>query len=184
MLTTPQPPTAPSTRSDRPFIGWVDELARRHTRELVRTAAREGLSTTDALDAVQEAYVTFLGLPQARTLVEHPEEVGAFLATIVRHAARNARRRHHRARPHLPVETQALVDDAPSIDVLLERAEAHVALLGCVRRLAETQRHVVSMRVLQELSVDETATQLALTPGHVAVLLHRAKRALGECMEG
>lgn len=173
--TTPVP-------DDLPFLGWVDALARHHTQDLARTAAREGLAWSDALDAVQEAYVTFLGLPQARTLVDHPDEVGAFLATIVRHAARNARRRHHRSRPHLPVETQGLVDDSPSVDLLLERAEAHVALAGCVRRLGETQRHVVSMRVLQELSAAETAALLQLTSSHVAVLLHRAKRALAECM--
>jgi RNA polymerase sigma-70 factor (ECF subfamily) len=69
-----------------------------------------------------------------------------------------------------------------SVDEAIERAEEHVRLLGCVNRLAEMQRQVVRLRMLQELSGLETAEQLGLEPGRVAVLLHRAKKALLECL--
>ena len=39
---------------DSTFLTWVGELARTHTRALAATARREGLSPTDALDAVIE----------------------------------------------------------------------------------------------------------------------------------
>jgi RNA polymerase sigma-70 factor, ECF subfamily len=46
-------------------VRWVSDLARAHTRRLVAVARREGLGPEDALDAVQEAFYTFLVLPQA-----------------------------------------------------------------------------------------------------------------------
>ncbi|MCA9526106.1 MAG: sigma-70 family RNA polymerase sigma factor [Myxococcales bacterium] len=164
------------------FTGWVDGLARTHTRRLAGVAVQQGLTGEEALDAVQEAFATFLGLPQARTLVEADDDAFALLAVIVRNAARNARRRHHRARPHAPVEDAPLLDGGPSVEALIAAAEAHVTLLGCVQRLGEIQRNVVQLRCMDELSGGETAAALGLTPGHVAVLLLRARNALRLCM--
>ncbi len=164
------------------FTGWVSELARDHTRALAGVARAEGLAAEDALDAVQEAFVTFLGLPQARSLVGEPDESRALLVVVVRHAARNLRRRHYRAKPHAPVEDVPLVAELPSVQDLLVRAEDHARLQGCVNRLAELQRNIVTLRMLEEVSGGEVAEQLALRPGHVAVLLHRAKKDLLACM--
>lgn len=174
-------PSGEMTRTG--FTAWVDHLARVHTRGLTALAAREGLSGDDAVDAVQEAFVTFLTLPQARSMADVDEDVFGFLAVIVRNAARNARRRHHRARPHVPIEDHPQVDDTDSVDVWIERAEQHVAVLGCVQRLVEIQRHVVTLRLLEQMSNVDVATTLALEPGRVAVLLHRGKAALQRCLE-
>jgi hypothetical protein len=43
--------------------------------------------------AVQEAFQTFLLLPQARSLVEEPRESASLLGVLVGNAARNMRRR-------------------------------------------------------------------------------------------
>ncbi len=164
------------------FTAWVEQLARDHTRGLAALAAREGLSGEDAIDTVQEAFVTFLQLPQARSMSEVGEDVFAFLAVIVRNGARNARRRHHRAQPHVAIEDQAVADDGIAVDEWIERAEEHAALLGCVARLIEIQRHVVTLRLLEQLSTAEVASALALKPGTVAVTLHRAKAELQRCL--
>jgi len=165
------------------FVRWVSELARVHSRGLAAAARKERLGPDDALDAVQEAFQTFLLLPQARSLVEEPKESASLLGVLVRNAARNMRRRHHRALPHDPLDDEpSLAADEVSVDEAIERAEEHVRLLGCVNRLAEMQRQVVRLRLLQELSGLETAEQLGLAPGRVAVLLHRAKKALLECL--
>ncbi len=165
------------------FVRWVSELARVHSRGLAAVARKEGLPAEDALDAVQEAFQTFLLLPQARSLVEEPRDSASVLAGLVRNAARNMRRRHHRALPHAPLEDEPdLAADDVSVEEAIERAEEHVRLLGCVNHLAEMQRQVVRLRMLQELSGQETAEQLGLAPGRVAVLLHRAKKALLDCL--
>jgi RNA polymerase sigma-70 factor (ECF subfamily) len=166
-----------------PFTGWVTRLARAHTKHLRSIASSEGLSAHDAIDAVQEAFVTFLSLPQARELVGAPDDSRAVMVAIVRNAARNQRRRHYRSRPHADTELEFALSagDIPA-DELVAQAELHVQLSGCVGRLAEVQRQVVRLRALEELSAAEVAQELGLDPRHVAVLLHRAKRALARCL--
>jgi RNA polymerase sigma-70 factor (ECF subfamily) len=172
-----------STTTD--FLGWVSDLAKGHSTSLARTARGEGLQAEDALDAVQEAFHTFLLLPQARTLVAEDEEARKLLEVVVRNVARNLRRRHHRSVPHAAFEEVAeLPGDEPSVDALIERAEEHVRFLGCVDRLAELQRRVVTLRMLDEVSGLEAARALQLQPGRVAVLLHRARKALEACLVG
>lgn len=164
------------------FVGWVSNLAREHTRALAEVARSEGLTSVDALDAVQEAFETFLRLPQARSLVGAPDDSRALMGAIVRNGARNLRRRHHRSRPHEDLDEDAAAADLPSVEVLLARAEEHVRLRGCVDHLGTIQRRVVTMRMLEEASAASVAADLALDPGHVAVLLHRAKKHLLRCM--
>jgi len=167
------------------FLGWVSDLAKVHSTSLARTARAAGLQPEDALDAVQEGFHTFLLLPQARTLVADEGEARKLLEVVVRNAARNLRRRHHRSAPHAAFEEVAdLPGDEPSVEVLIERAEEHVRFLGCVDRLAELQRRVVTLRMLDEVSLPEAARALQLQPGRVAVLLHRAKKALEACLVG
>ncbi|MEZ4469079.1 MAG: sigma-70 family RNA polymerase sigma factor [bacterium] len=125
------------------FTGWVGRVARTHTRRLAG-AVQQGLTGEEALDAVQEAFATFLGLPQARTLVEADDDAFALLAVIVRNAARNARRRHHRACGRTrPSKTRRCSTTGPRSRRSSPRAEAHVTLLGCGQRLGEIQRNVV-----------------------------------------
>lgn len=167
---------------ERGFTDWVGALARDHSRRLAGVAAREGLSSTDAIDAVQEAFHTFLSMPQARDLVGAVDDTSKMLAVIVRNAARNMRRRHHRSVPHEDIDELALAEPSASADVLIERAEERVALLGCIHALGRVQRAVVTLRMLEELANDEVATQLSMTPNHIAVLLRRAKATLMQCL--
>jgi RNA polymerase sigma-70 factor (ECF subfamily) len=166
------------------FVGWVSTLARTHARSLAAAAVREGLTRVEAIDAVQEAFTTLLTLPQARELSLDDEGAERLMAVLVRNAARNMRRRRHRSLPHEPLEgASEIPGDAPTVDALLATAEEHVALLGCVSQLGKIQRLVLTMRVLEELSPDQVARSLGLTRGHIAVLLHRAKGALLDCIE-
>jgi len=166
------------------FTGWVSELAREHTHALARVARDEGLTAEYALDAVQEGFATLLRMPEARSLVGNPGDSRALLVVVVRNVARNLRRRHHQAKPHALVEDDVVLEtDLPSVDELVMRAEEHIQLQGCVGRLDEVQRRVVTLRMLEEASGAEVAELLSLSPGHVAVLLHRAKQDLLRCMK-
>lgn len=173
-----------SLRVTSNFVGWVSALARVHARALAAVAVREGLAHVEAIDAVQEAFSTLLAMPQARELSLDEEGAGRLMAVLVRNAARNMRRRRHRSLPHDSIDSSlAIAADAPSVEALLVAAEEHVALLGCVNQLADVQRNVLVMRVLEELTPQDTAASLGMTSGHVAVLLHRAKCAVIECLE-
>lgn len=168
------------SQPDDSFTAWVSDLARTHSRALFRVAQREGLAAADALDAVQSGFVTFLSLPRARQLVDDEDLGRALLTAVVRNAARNARRRHHRARTHEPIDDGAA--ELPAVDELVIAAEQHFLLAGCIDKLALLERRVVALRMLQELSGTDTAGVLDLSASHVAVLLYRAKADLARCM--
>jgi RNA polymerase sigma-70 factor (ECF subfamily) len=106
------------------------------------------------------------------------------LVALTRNIARNRRRLHATARPHdgddATLAALPAGDDVPEDQLL--RAEQHARLACCVGRLADIQRAVVTLRMLDELPGRDVARQLGVTPGHVAVLLHRAKSALATCL--
>jgi RNA polymerase sigma-70 factor (ECF subfamily) len=145
------------------FVAWLTQLVRAERPRLAAIARREGLTDVESLDAVQDGLVTFVGLPAAWDAVGRDDDGARLLATVVRNAARNARRRHHRARAH-DGDPEALAGDAD------------VAALG------DDAQRVVMMRLLDELGGDEVAEHLGTTPGNVAVMLHRAKARLRACL--
>jgi RNA polymerase sigma-70 factor (ECF subfamily) len=177
--------TTARSQSLSPFAGWVSDLARLHTRALSRVARAEGLSAADALDAVQEAFETFLELPEARNLVGREQDSRRLLSAVVRNAARNMRRRAFRRLPHEELGDQPeIAEDIPGVDELLARAEEEFRLMGCVSKLSDVQQRVVRLRMLEELSGDDVARELGLRQDHVATLLYRAKKELFRCVTG
>lgn len=164
------------------LLDRLSHLAHRERSALAALARAEGVTAEDAVDCVQEALCTLLGAARQGPV---PEEGawGPVLAGMVRNAARNRRRRHFRARPHDDLDAHALAaDDGPAADEAIARAEAHVRLRACVEELCEIQKAVVTLRMLEEQPGEDVAQALGISAGHVAVLLHRAKRALRECM--
>lgn len=167
------------------FLDALSSTVRRERGYLVSIARREGLTAEDALDAVQEAFFKLLSSDDAPRLVSVEAEARALLATFTRNQARNQRRLHVRSKPHDadPSLVEAIPDSSGASDALVERAEEHLRVIGCVRTLAKVQRAVVTLRLLDDLPGEDVARQLELEPGHVAVLLHRAKKHLRACLE-
>jgi RNA polymerase sigma-70 factor, ECF subfamily len=150
--------------------------------ELARIARREGLGAEDAIDCVQDAFCTFLRLAQRGELPEIQASIRSFLAGIVRNAARNKRRMHHVARPHDMIDAAHAGTDDPSTEAMVAQAEEHVRLRACVDRLCDTQKAVVTLRLLEEQRGEDVAASLGISRGYVDVLLHRAKAQLFACM--
>ncbi len=156
------------------------ELVRTERFRLASIARAEGLTPEEALDCTHEAFCTFLRLANEGRVPA--EALPAYVATLVRNEARNRRRRHHRARPHEAIDAIDPASTQERADALLARAEEHVRLRACVDRLCETQKAVVTMRLLEEHAGEDVAARLGITRGHVDVLLHRAKANLTACM--
>ncbi len=165
-------------------VGRVGRLVHEHRGRLAAVARAEGLRPADAFDVVQEAFGRFLQLEDAARLTDAPDEAQRVLGAIVRNLARNARRLAAEARPHDsdPALLDGLPAPDPDVEELLGAAEERLRLQGCVASLADLQRAVVTLRMLEELDGDDVAATLGITPGHVAVLLHRAKANLATCM--
>ncbi len=166
------------------FSDWVGNLVREHRATLASVARHEGLTADEALDAVQEALLTFVSRPQWHRSREEAQ-TRALLNSLVKNVARNARRL--RSRKDLGMDSvsgSAEVDIAwRALDELLIEAQAHVLLTGCIATLKEIQRTVVTSRFFEGASGQVVAQQLEMTPGHVAVILHRAHQSLRGCLE-
>ncbi|HEY4055695.1 MAG TPA: sigma-70 family RNA polymerase sigma factor [Kofleriaceae bacterium] len=161
---------------------WVAGIARSYAGQLASIARHEGIDAAEALDVVQDAFHTFLQRPDSEHLREDTDGAVRLLSTITRNAARNLRRRHHRSRPHVDVDDAELHARGESPVDALERATTQAQLNGCMASLGDAHRHVITLRVLEELTGDEAAAALGLTANHVNVLLHRARKQLAACM--
>jgi RNA polymerase sigma-70 factor (ECF subfamily) len=170
--------------ADRPEdpLDALDRVVREQRAALAGLARREGLGAEDAFDCVHDACCTFLELALRGELAT--TDHAALLAGIVVNNARNRRRRHYLARPHLPADACEPSDEGPSSETLVSYAEECVRLRGCMSRLCKTQRTVVMMRLLEERAGEDVAEALGLTRGHVDVILHRARASLWVCMTG
>lgn len=173
----------PRPDTSSPYVAWdaLADLVREQRTALIGIARREGMRPQDALECVQDALCTWLAQRQR----EPPAHAlwAATLKHMVRNAARNGRRRHHRLRPHLPIgDSSALVDAAAGAEQLLDAAETALRLKVCVAQLREVERAVVTLRLLEEHSGEDVARMLGLSRSHVDVLVHRAKATLRACM--
>ena len=166
------------------FARWVTQLVHDHRASLARVARGEGLPPEDAFDTVQEAFRAFLVREDAAQLVTEPEAARKLLVALTRNLARNRRRLHATARPHVSDErvVDELPDAAPSTDQVMESIEQQEQLFRCVAELGDAQRAAVTLRMLDEVAGEDVARTLGIAPGHVAVLLHRAKANLATCM--
>ncbi len=133
------------------LLARLSHLVRVERAGLAALARAEGVTPEDAVDCVQEGLCTLLESSQRKALPAATAEWGALLATMVRNAARNRRRRHDRARPHDDLDAYPLAaGDAPATDEVIARAEDHVRLRACVEELCEIQKAVVTLRLLEE----------------------------------
>jgi RNA polymerase sigma factor (sigma-70 family) len=115
-------------------------------------------------DAVSEAFAR--ALSRWSTVRRHPEPVAWVTRTAI-NVARSSWRRRVGTRPGDVPEGSYAVDEP--IDPML---------VSAVLSLPERQRQVVGLRVLLDLSTEQTAQILRIAPGTVTAHLHRALSSL------
>ena len=159
----------------------IAALMRRYNRRLFRAARSILRDDAAAEDAVQECYVrAFLDLDRYRAIAPF----GAWLTRIAINEALMIKRRTR--------HTFVSLDD-PDEDVLERAGESSDALLTqdavqatCTRQLLESAidalpqvfRTVFVLRIVEELSISETAACLDINEATVKTRLHRAQAKL------
>lgn len=149
--------------------------------ELAAVARREGLTPEDAIDTVSESLSHYFQAVLRDEAPSAPADARRYVIALVRNRARNERRRAHRRRPHVELDDVPPIEGA-SAEELVAEAEEHVRLRACVAKLCDTQRSVVTLRLLEEHAGEDVAERLGISRGYVDVLLHRAKGALRTCL--
>lgn len=164
------------------FLAWVAQLVHLHRQQLLGYARRRGLDAEDALDAVQESFVSFLRLPEARSMAREGDDAIKFLTVLLRHQVQNLRRKSiRRRRTETTVEIEALDSGSEDSATLIARAEELARVQGCILRMARLQRRVVLLSILDEQPREKVAETLGISQGYLRVLLHRAREHVRNC---
>lgn len=190
--------THPTDRDERPWdeAAMLDGLRRgnddafatifrRYGSRMVATARRLLGNDEDARDAVQEA---MLAAFKAADRFEGGAQIGTWLHRIVVNAAL-MRLRTRRRKPEASIEDllpSYLADghravpanDELPADEALVHAEQLALLRACVDELPEAYREVYILRDIEELSSEDVAMAMGVTPNAVKIRLHRARQAL------
>jgi RNA polymerase sigma-70 factor (ECF subfamily) len=162
--------------------GAFRTIMTQHNRRLYRIARSVLRNSADAEDAVQEAYVSaFAHLGSYRG----ESSLAAWLSRIVMNEALGRLRRQH---PAMDIDAlESMRNDAEIIPFPLstqnddpERTMAQRQLLQLVEQatdeLPEVYRLVFVARVIEGMSVEETAELFGIKPETVKTRLHRARQ--------
>ncbi|HET6609543.1 MAG TPA: RNA polymerase sigma factor [Rhodopila sp.] len=164
-------------------------LIQRYNQRLFRIARSIVRNDSEAEDAVQQAYCSaFSNIETFRG----QSQFGTWLARIVMNEALGRRRRQRptveltvmEERPDLaaqiiPFRNTALIDPETS----MAQKEIRALLERSIDELPENFRMVLVARLIEGMSVEETAELFSILPETVKTRLHRARRLLKHELE-
>lgn len=165
--------------SARAGESWAfDDLFRRVARRLVGFLRAQGAPDPDGLanEVLLRAFRHIGGFEGTEARFR------AWVFTIARNLLADEWRKRARRPEDVPTEPGALPevpgeDETAAGGILGDRLRRHL------EALSGDQREVVLMRIVADLSVEETARVIGKSPGAVKALQHRAIRALRKRLE-
>jgi RNA polymerase sigma-70 factor (ECF subfamily) len=160
------------------------ELLRRHNQRLFRTARAILRDDAEAEDAVQEAYLKAI---RAIDSFRGEAKLSTWLTRIVANEAL-ARLRKRRRAEVVPLESD--VEPVPAVDAPEPESPEVAAMRSQARRIVERRidalpeafRTVFVLRVVEEMTVEETASALGVPDATVRTRLFRARSLLRESL--
>jgi RNA polymerase sigma-70 factor, ECF subfamily len=166
---------------------WAFEtMVRLHGGRLLAVARRFTRSDDDAHDVVQSAYLSAF---RALNEFEGACQLSTWLHRIVVNTAL-MKLRSNRRKPEESIEAllPGFQEDGHHIeqfsewsmpaDRLIQQKETRAMVRACIEQLPDNYRSVLLLRDIEELSTQEVAATLGMTPTAVKVRLHRARQAL------
>jgi RNA polymerase sigma-70 factor (ECF subfamily) len=176
-------------RATRKEEAAVRAIIQQHNRRLFRIARSIIRDDNEAEDVVQEAYVrAFTKLAEFRG----ESSLGTWLSRIVMNEALGRVRRQRSAPIRISLESLKpggeviafpLTSKQPDPERTMAQNEIRLILERTIDDLPEAFRVVLMARIVEEMSVEETAELLGLRPQTVKTRLHRAKRLLRAYLE-
>ena len=167
----------------------IRSIIQTNNRRLYRVARSIVRDDSEAEDVVQEAYLrAFSALPEFRG----ESSLATWLTRIVfNEALQRRRRRVEQPMEHArPLESQSQVIPFPfagnkAVDPESAIAQREIFRLmeRAIDGLPEDFRTVLVARVLEDMSIEETADLLGLRPETVKTRLHRARRLVREQLD-
>lgn len=166
-------------------------IMQRHNRRLYRVARSVLGDDSDAEDVVQEAYL------RAFTHLDGFRGEARLSTWLTRIVLNEALGRLRQRRPFTELKEIDRIDEQGEARVIVlpsarqesdpeasaARAEIRRLLERAVDRLPDPFRIVFVLRDIEEMSIEETASQLGLKPETVKTRLHRARRLLRQSLD-
>src|SRR5688572_10005773 len=161
-----------------------EELVRNETRHLLAVARRLLRNEEDAQDAVQQAFLSaFRALPA----FNGQSRLTTWLHRIVTNAALMKLRTRDR-QPEDSIEdllprfredghhVEQFSEWALPADARMIRRETRAHVRAAIETLPSSYRTVLRLRDIEELSTEQTAQALGVSPNTVKIRLHRARQ--------
>jgi RNA polymerase sigma factor (sigma-70 family) len=162
-------------------------LMRRYNRRLYRLARAALRDSTEAEDALQDAYIcAFRSMAQFR----HDASLSTWLSRLVLNECMGRLRRSARRQKVIPMlrpgsdvdAGERVADEADPPERLVARTQMRALLEDKVDALPETFRLVFVLRSVEELSVEECAQALGIPEATVRTRMFRARSLLRESL--
>ena len=165
--------------------GAFETLVRRETPRLLSVARRILSNEDEAREAVQQG---FIAAYRARDQFHGESKLSTWLHRIIVNKSLDVLRARQR-RPEDAIEDllprfsenghhQERFATWPDLESAIDRDRQSGVVRNAIASLPESFRLVLLLRDIEELSTEETATALGITPNAVKLRLHRARLAL------
>jgi RNA polymerase sigma factor (sigma-70 family) len=155
----------------------LGELYQRHAPAIHDFLLR---TTRDPALAEDLTQMTFLKAFERRAGLRDPSRVRSWLFSIASHTALDEQRQRH---PADDIDQRLdLANPAPGPEDQLTSKEAAALVWSAAASLEPRQYAVLDLTVRQQLTTPEVAAVLGIDAGHAAVLVNRAKEALGKAV--
>ncbi len=169
-------------------VSAFEELVERYDRRLFRIAEHITHNREDAQDAVQQAFLK--AFEHVGDFREHSQFSTWLIRITVNQALMKLRKRRTTKEVPLDEDFQAeedvfpreVADWAPNPEELYRVSELRDILIKALEGLRPILRTVFVLRDIEELSIDQTAEILHLTPSAVKARLWRARLQLREIL--
>lgn len=167
-----------------------EEIVRRYEDRLYRLSFRMLGNHHDALDAVQEILVKLMAaLPK----FQGRSRFGTWLYRLAANTCLDIRRKRGRTAAESleatlefsPATSLAILDDEPgdNPDIYIEQQYRENVVRAALDRLPESQRRLLELRDLEDLSNSQVADLLGIEVGALKARLHRARQALKRVLD-
>lgn len=168
------PERASRSEDELRFRSLVDQ----HSDFVWRLLCRFGLSAADADDATQKVFM----IASRRLHDIAPEHERTFLYGTARRVLSNARRTQRRRRETDGEALEAMPEERPLPDALVEQQRALSRLDALLRLLPDPLRRVLVLAEVEQTPVSEIAALEGIPSGTAASRLRRARAAFRELL--